>query len=141
MLLHLTLLGQPVAKGRVRFARKTGHAFTPERTVNYESKLALLAQEKMVGRAPFEGPLAVDVVALMKIPESWSKRKQEQARIGELMPTGRPDLDNYAKILDALNLVCWVDDSQIVELHVYKRFADQPQFTVTISRPGGGFFD
>jgi Holliday junction resolvase RusA-like endonuclease len=29
------------------------------------------------------------------------------------------DLDNMAKVVDALNGAAWVDDSQIVEWHIY----------------------
>jgi Holliday junction resolvase RusA-like endonuclease len=133
MVFRLVISGQPVAKGRVRFARKTGHAFTPEKTVAYETKLALAAQEKMNGAAPFTRALAVSVLAEMQIPPSWSRKKQEEARFGMLKPTGRPDADNYAKILDALNLIVWVDDSQIVDLRVRKRYSDQPQLTIEVS--------
>ena len=35
---RLVITGQPVAKGRIRFARKTGHAYTPEKTVAYEPR-------------------------------------------------------------------------------------------------------
>lgn len=138
-MIRIVVSGQPVAKGRVRFARKTGHAFTPERTVNYESKLALAAQAVMNGAPPLDGPLAVNVVAEMQIPASWPKRKRLQALERLRLPTGRPDADNYAKILDSLNLVVWVDDSQIVDLRVIKRYSAQPKLTIDVTAIDGFF--
>ena len=136
---RLVITGQPVAKGRIRFARKTGHAYTPEKTVAYETKLALAAQEKMNGEPPIEGPLKVTVLAEMQIAASWPKWKREAAEHGSVLPVGRPDADNYAKILDSLNFVVWVDDSQIVDLTVRKRYSTQPQLTIDVERIG--FFD
>jgi Holliday junction resolvase RusA-like endonuclease len=138
--MRIILSGQPVAKGRMRFNRKTGRTFTPEKTVAYETKLALAAQEMMAGRPPLEGPLVVTITAELQVPTSWSQKKRKLALERRLHPLGRPDLDNYAKILDGLNLIVWVDDSQIVELHARKRYSLQPQLTIDIE-PLGDFFD
>lgn len=134
MTFRFTLAGQPVAKGRVRFARATGHAFTPEKTVAYESMLSLAGQEAMKGAPPFNGPLEVRVWAELQIPASWSLKKKRLASSGRLLPIGRPDLDNYAKILDALNLIVWTDDSQIVDLRVTKIYSTQPQMTIEVEQ-------
>ena len=128
---QFTVTGRPLAKGRVRFT-KSGHAFTPDRTVGFEGKLALAAQAAMDGRPPAEGPVAVTLEVLLPIPKSWSLKKYVAARDGTLRPTGRPDLDNFAKMLDALNLVVWNDDSQIVELVVFKRYSEAPQLAITV---------
>jgi len=130
-IVQFTVTGRPLAKGRVRFT-KTGHAFTPERTVGFEGKLALAAQVAMDGRPPVEGPVAVTLEVHLPIAVSWSKKKQASAVAGQLRPTGRPDLDNFAKMLDALNLVVWHDDAQIVELVVFKRYSLQPQLAITV---------
>ena len=130
-IVQFTVTGRPLAKGRVRFT-KTGHAFTPERTVGFEGKLALAAQVAMDGRPPAEGPVAVTLEVLLPIAASWSKKKREAAVLGQVRPTGRPDLDNFAKMLDALNLVVWNDDAQIVELVVFKRYSEAPQLAITV---------
>ena len=130
-IVQFTVAGKPLAKGRVRFT-KSGHAFTPDRTVNFEGKLALAAQAAMDGRPPVEGPVAVTLEVHLPIAVSWSKKKREAAVLGQIRPTGRPDLDNFAKMLDALNLVVWNDDSQIVELVVFKRYSEAPQLAITV---------
>ena len=130
-IVQFTVTGRPLAKGRVRFT-KTGHAFTPDRTVGFEGKLALAAQAAMNGQPPAEGPVAVTLEVLLPIAASWSKKKREAAVLGQIRPTGRPDLDNFAKMLDALNLVVWNDDAQIVELVVFKRYSEAPQLAITV---------
>jgi Holliday junction resolvase RusA-like endonuclease len=54
------------------------------------------------------------------------------ARQGKIRPTGKPDLDNIAKILDGLNMVVWVDDSRIVDLSLSKYYDDRPGITVHV---------
>ena len=130
-IVQFTVTGRPLAKGRVRFT-KTGHAFTPDRTVGFEGKLALAAQVAMNGRPPVEGPVAVTLEVHLPIAVSWSKKKRESAVAGWLRPTGRPDLDNFAKMLDACNMVVWNDDAQIVELVVFKRYSEAPQLAITV---------
>lgn len=132
-IVEFIVAGRPLAKGRVRFTG-AGHAFTPDRTVAYESKVALAAQAAMTGRPPDTGPVAVMLYAYLPIAVSWPLKKQLAAELGHLRPTGRPDLDNIAKMLDALNGIVWADDSQIVEFHSFKRYDAAPRLVVTVDR-------
>jgi len=130
-LVQFVLAGKPMAKGRIRFTNK-GHGYTPARTVAYEGQLAAAAQTAMNGRPPVEGPVAVTLEVHMPIAASWSRARKQDAEIGKIRPTGRPDLDNFAKMLDALNHIVWSDNSQIVELTVFKRYSLTPQMAVTV---------
>jgi len=123
--------GKPIAKGRVRFAPHGG-AYTPKRTVSYEGRVAAAAQEAMNGRPPVEAPVAVHLIARLPIPVSWPLKRQFAAEIGALLPKGRPDMDNYAKILDALNHIVWVDDAQVCELHASKCYSNMPGLTIVV---------
>lgn len=138
--LQFHLAGAPMGKERVRVTRQ-GHAYTPERTVNYESRLALAAQQAMAGRPLFEGPLRVTVVAEMPIAESKPKKWKAAALAGEVRPTKKPDWDNFGKILDALNLVVWVDDSQIVDGTVSKIYSASPKLSVRVEPWKGGVLE
>lgn len=121
-LIEITLPGVPQGKGRPRMTR-TGKPYTPAKTRAYEAALKLAGRQAMAGRAPLEGPLQVQVVALFPVPPSWTKRKQEEARRGAIRPTVTPDADNLGKAAcDALNKVVWVDDAQVVDLHVVKHY-------------------
>lgn len=128
----IRLAGVPVGKGRARFVRATGHAFTPEKTRNYESALRVAAGEAMIGRTPIEGPLTVSVMAAFPVPASWSKKKQQAALANLVRPTGKPDADNLLKALDALNQIVFRDDAQIVEAHVGKAYSATPELVVIV---------
>lgn len=133
---EIVLAGAPMGKERVRFSRATGRTFTPERTVNYESRLALAAQTAMAGRPLLDGPLSVDVVARMPISVSWPKKRQAAALAGTERPVKKPDADNVAKMLDALNLIVWPDDGQVVDLRVQKFYSAAPSLTVRVRQIG-----
>ena len=121
--------GPPVGKGRPR-AFRMGNSIrlhTPEKTASYESMVKLAAHRAMQGAALLAFPVALSLVVLHPIPKSWSKRKQEAALAGTERPTTKPDADNVAKaISDACNGIVWVDDAQVVELHVSKRCSSAP---------------
>jgi Holliday junction resolvase RusA-like endonuclease len=91
-------------------------------------------------RPLIEGPIRVSLEIRMKIPVSKPKRWQEQARTGAILPTKKPDADNVAKLLDALNLIVWADDAQIIELHVVKRYHEAPALIVKVEEILTGIF-
>lgn len=126
------LHGEPKGKGRPRFSRRSGHAYTPAQTVTYESAVRLAGQTAMLGRELFSGPLAVTVQAIFAPAPSWPLKRQAAALLGLERPTKKPDADNIVKMLDALNGVVWVDDKQIVSLSLNKRYAKAPLLRVTV---------
>ncbi len=107
----------PSAKGRPRFVRRTGVAYTPAETRNSEAAIRhLLVAEKAV-LYDRDVPLAVDLRFYVPRPKSAPKRV--------LLPTTRPDLDQYTKLLlDASQGILWTDDAQIVTITARKLFCD-----------------
>lgn len=132
-LVVIRLAGEPRGKGRPRFSRATGHAFTPERTRSYEGALRYAACEAMRGKVLFDGPLSVRMRAVFAIPASMSKGKRQLATCGLLRPVKAPDADNILKVTDALNNVVWRDDKQVVEATVSKFYGDAPCLEITVS--------
>lgn len=129
----IELAGVPQGKGRPRFVRSTGHAYTPAKTRHYESDLRLAAQEAMAGRPPLDGPCKVTIEALLGVPASWSGSKQRAALGGLIACTTRPDIDNYLKAaLDALIAIVFRDDNQVVEAVIRKLFDERPRLTITV---------
>lgn len=126
--LDFTVSGEPQGKGRPRMT-KQGHAYTPR---NREALIALHAQQAMAGRPLIEGPVKLTIVATFPIPKSYTKGKRLAAECNAIRPTSRPDVDNIAKLADALNQVVWLDDKQVVELRVGKFYGGAPstQFIV-----------
>jgi Holliday junction resolvase RusA-like endonuclease len=125
------LLGAPRGKERPRLT-KSGHVYTPEKTRDYEAALRYAAMQAMVGKQPLTGALTLDMLVFRPIPASWSKKRQESARSGAERPTSKPDFDNYAKTVDALNLVVWVDDGQVVDGRVRKFYSDKPGIKIVV---------
>tara|TARA_R110000822_G_scaffold11505_9_gene42033 strand:- start:100 stop:549 length:450 start_codon:yes stop_codon:yes gene_type:complete len=131
-----SLGGTPVGKGRPRFVRSSGHAYTPDNTRNYESNLrrqAIMAMELNYQKR-LSGPVLLNVVAYCPIPKSWSNKKKVQASIGLLLPTTKPDVDNLLKIVgDALNGIIYDDDKQITMASIRKEYSDDPRLAVFVS--------
>lgn len=128
--LEFTVDGEPVGKGRPRFTR-SGHAYTPEKTADYEQLVKLSFRKKYPDFKPFLKvvPLSVIIYAYFPYPKNAGKTKRMY-----MIPTKKPDSDNIAKIIcDSLNGIAYHDDSQIVELYICKRYSENPRVTVTIS--------
>jgi Holliday junction resolvase RusA-like endonuclease len=129
-----TVPGEPVAKGRAKFARRGAFVttYTPEKSVRYENLVRLAAQEAMRGADPFDRPVELTVAIFLPIPQSWSKKKQEKARTGLVGATKKPDADNVLKaIKDGMNGVVYVDDSRITDVSLKKRYALSPRVEIT----------
>lgn len=127
--------GEPVAKGRPRFSTQAGfvQTFTPTKTRKYEERIAAAAKLAMAGRATLDCPLYVKVYAFLSIPKSWPKKKQADALSGVLLPTSKPDADNYAKTAcDGLNGIVYVDDSQVTDMFVKKRYSQVPGLRIVV---------
>ncbi len=131
--IRIVVAGAPRGKGRPRFVRATGHAFTPQETRSYEAVLKFAGQEVMAGRPLFEGPLSVTISAGFPIPASWSIKRKDKAVRGLERPTVKPDADNIIKMLDALNFVVWRDDKQIVECSIGKHYSVSPSVIIEVT--------
>lgn len=133
------LTGEVVPKGRPRamiMRRASKHPivrlYTPKETRDYEDAVKLTAKVSMRGRAPTLLPVSVLVHVYLPIPPSWKDRQKNDARSGALLPTSKPDADNYLKVLDALNGVVFKDDAQIVNAQIIKRYSDSPSLRVGV---------
>ena len=128
----LVIPGKPLGKQRPRVL-KTGIAYTPKETANYETFVKMLYLEKYAGEKPFEGPVSMVILAFYQIPKSASKRRREAMARHLIPPTTRPDLDNIAKIImDALAGIAYEDDKQITSCSINKLYSDEPKVIVNI---------
>lgn len=138
-LVRIEMSGEPVPKGRPRFARRGSkvQVYTPAKTSAYESALAWAGRIAMKARQPLVGPVRVVVKAWFKIPKSFNKQQRLAAIGGFLRPTHKFDWDNIGKIVgDALNAVCWGDDGQIVDGQVIKFYGEEPGMVIEIWQEG-----
>lgn len=130
---YIFLAGPVKGKGRPRFVRSSGRAYTPSQTVNYEAALRLAGQMAMEGRELFEGAVAVRVRADFEIPKSFTKIARREALDGRKLPTKKPDADNVFKVCgDALNGIVWRDDAQITDAGFSKRYAEKSGLSIEV---------
>lgn len=122
--------GEPVAKGRPKLSRYG--TYTPKKTKEYEEHIK---QEwrKNGYKEPLTGAVMVDITFYRSIQKSSSKAAKTAKLTGKVKPTVKPDLDNYIKaVLDGLNGLAWVDDSQIVNISATKEYSLEPKTVVLI---------
>ena len=129
-----TIPGKPVAKGRPRAAVVKGMAriYTPKKTADYEAAARWAASVGMRGHDLFTGPVTVRFRFYFPIAKSWPKHRREEASAGRLPHTGKPDVDNCAKVLDAMNGIVFADDSQVVRVEAEKLYGDEPRTEVEV---------
>ena len=126
----VTVPMRPVPQKRHRHCAGGTRTYDPSAA----EKAAFLALVREQGPVPmFDGALRATMRFTYKRPKS-------HLRAGGLLRKGapeahvsRPDVDNLAKVvLDALQGVCYKDDSQIVHLEVTKAYGDEDSVYLTL---------
>jgi len=97
----------PIAKGKMRSKEiKAAERTMAEFAYRYMRSIEL---------NPLEGGLAVTVRFVLRAPRS----------VERAVPTTKPDLVDYAHMLQAFNGILWLDDSQIIGIDAIKLYADE----------------
>ncbi|WP_143287345.1 RusA family crossover junction endodeoxyribonuclease [Caloramator quimbayensis] len=123
--------GEPKAKARPRMSTKTGIAYTPKETIQYENWVKTCFIEQ--GGNKIDGQISAKITAYYSIPKSTSKKKREEMLKGKIRPVKKPDVDNIVKsILDSLNKIAYDDDSQVVKCDVEKFYDENPRVEVEL---------
>lgn len=134
----LVVQGIPEGKRRPRFSRSAYgvRTYKDSRDEKYEDLVRtayMLARRENAPDWDYEdGAVAVDMVAVYPVPESWSKAKRVRAMTGLLLPAKKPDCDNILKQMDALNGVAWRDDAQVVRASIVKKYGAAPCLIIDI---------
>lgn len=134
----MIIYGEPMGKQRPRVVSRGGftRAYTPEKTVNYETLIRLTWQSNAY-KSDYTDcePIVATITAYYDIPKAFSRAKREQAIKGQLKPLKKPDLDNVAKIiLDALNGYAYKDDTQVSVLVVKKFYSATPRVEIELTK-------
>ena len=131
--MRFTVPGEPTGKGRPIVTRG-GHAFTPQKTVNYENLVKVEFERQCRGeRFPDDAQLDMRITCYYGLARSDSRRKRQAKLDGVLRPTKKPDCDNVGKIIaDSLNGLAYRDDAQIVRMIIEKYYAAIPRVEVTV---------
>ena len=134
-MISFTVPGDPVAQPRHKVSTRGGFAkaYIPkDHPIHaYKEAIQLAAKIAMAGRAPVEGPVLVTVLFRFGRPKSHSKAARSNDNHKQ-----KPDLDNLCKaVLDALNGICWTDDSQVCQIRASKAWRTEGQTIVLIDLP------
>jgi len=132
-IISLTIPGNPVGKQRARVCR-TGHTFTPAKTVNYEALVKQTFAIKYPNFVPMSGPVRM-MLSIYIMPSKETQRKIRTS-VGRIYPIVKPDIDNVFKICtDALNGMAYVDDKQIVSVYAEKKHSLRPCVEIIMAEP------
>lgn len=121
--------GRPVPKARPRlgYRGRTAYVYTPPETREYEKIVAFVASA--VCRQPLTGDVQADIVLYFN-PDAKVYTKKGKRRRALL-----PDVDNCVKaLLDGLNKIAYLDDKQVAELHVKRRYDRRERAEVVLRR-------
>ena len=130
----LEIDGRPIPQPRHR-ATRGGRMYLPSSAPIRAFKTAVIAAAGKRFRRPLDGPVVVEITALFQRPPSHLTASGE-LRKGAPTHPGRNlgDVDNLAKgAIDALTGIAWLDDSQVVDLRVAKRWANTDRMTIAVS--------
>jgi Holliday junction resolvase RusA-like endonuclease len=141
--INVIIMVEPVAKGRARITTFGGHArtYTPAKTRNSEAEVRISIRENLKHHLqwdieagtyfPAKMPLRMEAMFVILRPPSIPKKR--------VLPTSRPDVDNYLKLLlDALNKFIMPDDSQLTSVIIKKRYGLMPAIHLKIEEDKGG---
>ena len=121
--MKVVIPGQPVGKGRPRFARagKFVRTYTPPKTAAWEASAIALMRLHHEG-PPIDGPVQVLVTAVGQRPKRMMRRKDPA---GRMWRCNKPDGDNVLKaVCDAMvNAGVVVDDTHCVDMRVLSVYA------------------
>lgn len=122
------LAAKPVGKERPRINKMTGHFYTPKKTRNFETEVAICCYEwmKTQGKKLTSGPVGLIVTIYEEVPKSWSANRHQEALHGIIRPVKTPDVDNIVKaVMDGLQNVLYANDKQVVELSVKRWYSEE----------------
>ena len=112
----------PVPAARPRVSRWS--TYYPKKYTQFKKDMEALTGE--LDTTPCENLVCVSLEFMIKIPQSWSKKKRLERE--NTYCNNNSDIDNYIKaILDSLNGVYFIDDRQVVEVFAIKKYSNEPR--------------
>lgn len=138
-IIEFEIEGKAEPQGRPR-ATHTGigkgiRLYDPPKSKAYKQVVGLKGRAHMA-RNHLEAhtePLRVTLGFYFKPPKSYTKKRLKAIESKRELHVKKPDSDNLAKaVTDALNTICYKDDSQIVELIIRKEYSCKDYTSIKI---------
>lgn len=117
-------IGRPVPQKRAAPGRGGHMIMAPAAHAirGWRDTLRMLAQQAMLGRRPFDGPIRLEILFKFPRPQRLCKAHNRDDMV--LHTADRGDWDNVGKaVCDAMNGVVFFDDCQVSTAFIRKRFA------------------
>lgn len=126
-MLSFEILHPPTVQKQTRFFRR-GDSF---RAYDPSKADKEFIQEQIRPFAPetlFTGPVSLSLVFFRAIPKSTSAKRRKMMVDYKILPTTRPDIDNYAYLVtNALTGIVYEDDSLVCTLICHKFYSERPR--------------
>lgn len=121
------------ANGKLGVALRDGTKESAERHAAWRERVSIYAAQAMVGGAPLEGALCLDVSFRFVRPADHWRKNGQLAKGARLHHTTYPDLDKLERALkDALTGIVWLDDKQVVRHRTEKIYAPRDEVLVFV---------
>lgn len=139
-MITLTVPGAPTGKGRPKFVRATGRTYTPASTQSAEQRIQSAWYAAGEPRIEGRGAIKMYVELVLGRPQNHWRRDGTLGLAGDRAPwpVKKPDADNALKLVcDALNGMAYIDDVQVTDVRVVRRWAAprEPEHTVVRIEP------
>ena len=131
--MHIIVYGEPVAKGSMKGFNAGGRVILTNdnvKTKDWQTLVAWTAGQKC-GEVT-GGP--VSLLINFYLPKGKTVKRE--------YPSTKPDIDKLLRcVLDALTGIVYVDDSQVIDVQVAKRYADgeggfgRPRVEIWVNKP------
>ena len=120
----------PVSQLRPRISGN--RMYDPKKVRDYKKYVAWETKRQWK-KEPLQGAVKIKIDIYRDIQKTESKKNKKLKDEGVIRPTVKSDLDNYLKaVLDAMNKIAYVDDSQIVEINARKFYSYNPRVEIKL---------
>lgn len=131
-IINVTYHGEPKAQPRARASSNLNHFYDPGKSFKLTLSEAIRAE---LGHnfKPLDTEIYFTARYYKPFPKSTPKKNQVLMEMGVIRPLGKPDLDNYEKLLyDSLLHVLYRDDSVVVAGDHQKFYSAKPRVEVEV---------
>ena len=114
--------GNPVPQGSMKVIN--GHILHSQGSALAVWRSTIALSARFAGAKPLDGPIGIDVTFRVRRPKTVKRD----------YPSVAPDLDKYIRAcLDALTGICYIDDSQVIQITASKEYAENPGVDIQVS--------
>lgn len=128
---RIVVLGKPVPWS-VKITQR-GRTYKSGSLKDFHAQMRAEARAVMADRPVIDGPVAISVLAVLPVPDSWSQKKKALALSGCMQPCTKPDATNLLKSAeDACTSIIFADDKQVCRQTNVKIYGDKPRIEVVV---------